>query len=199
MGGDDKEAARIKVMHTHAKQYDNKTEHMFSFLQVLTACTNSFAHGSNDISNAVGPFVAIYLTWKSGSIEEKGKGETPVWTLAMVSLTLGLGFALWGYNLVRILGNRITLHSPTRGFAMELGAATTVVIASRLSLPISTTQCLVGSTVAVSLCNGTVKGTNWRVVAWIMFGWVVTVPAAGLIAGCLMGIIINAPRFGYSG
>lgn len=79
---------------------------------------------------------------------------------------------------------------------MELGAALTVVFATRLGLPISTTQCIVGATLAVGLCTGDLKAVNWRVVAWTYFGWFLTLPITGLISGCLMGFIINAPRFG---
>jgi phosphate/sulfate permease len=109
---------------------------------------------------------------------------------------IDIGLWTYGYNIMRNLGNRITLHSPSRGFSMELGAALTVVLATRLSLPISTTQCISGATVAVGICTGNIKAINWRMVAWIYFGWIITLPITGVVAGCLMGIIINAPRFG---
>ncbi len=99
---------------------------------------------------------------------------------------------------MRNLGNRITLHSPSRGFSMELGSAVTVVLATRLALPVSTTQCITGATVGVGLCNGDWRTINWRMVAWIYFGWFITLPVTGLIAGCLLAIIINAPQFGNS-
>ena len=97
---------------------------------------------------------------------------------------------------MRNLGNRITLHSPSRGFSMELGSALTVIFATRLALPISTTQCIVGATLAVGLCAGDLKAVNWRVVAWTYMGWFVTLPITGLISGCLMAFVIRAPRFG---
>jgi len=81
---------------------------------------------------------------------------------------------------------------------MELGAALTVVMATRLALPISTTQCISGATVAVGLCTGDLRSIHWRMVAWIYLGWIVTLPLTGIVSGCLMGIIINAPRFGKS-
>jgi sodium-dependent phosphate transporter len=107
-----------------------------------------------------------------------------------------LGLWTYGYNIMRNLGNRITLHSPSRGFSMELGSALTVVFATRLALPVSTTQCIIGATLAVGLCTGDLKAINWRVVAWTYAGWLVTLPITGLISGLLMGFIINAPRFG---
>lgn len=82
---------------------------------------------------------------------------------------------------------------------MELGAAATVILASQLGIPVSTTQSISGATVAVGICNGTAHAINWRMVLWIIFGWVITLPCAGTIAGCLYGLIINAPRFGYNG
>ena len=95
---------------------------------------------------------------------------------------------------MRNLGNRITLHSPSRGFSMELGSAITVIMATRLKLPVSTTQCISGATVGVGLCNGTWRTINWRMVLWIYGSWIITLPCAGIISGCLMGIIINAPK-----
>ncbi|KAK7468308.1 Na+/Pi symporter [Stygiomarasmius scandens] len=188
------DAKRLADVHSRAAQYDNKTEHLYSFLQVMTACTASFAHGSNDISNAVGPFATIYETWHTGSYLG-GKTPVPTWILVYGAIWLVIGLATYGYNIMRILGNRLTLHSPTRGFSMELGAAITVVLASQLALPVSTTQCITGATAAVGLCNGDFKSINWKAFAWIFFSWVLTLPCAGILAGCMFGIIANAPRF----
>lgn len=79
---------------------------------------------------------------------------------------------------------------------MELGAAITIILATKLALPVSTTQCITGATVGVGLCNGTWRTINWRMVAWIYFGWFITLPSAGIISGCLMGIVLNAPNWG---
>jgi PiT family inorganic phosphate transporter/sodium-dependent phosphate transporter len=184
----------LEEAHAHVAHFDNKAEYMFSFLQVMTAATASFAHGANDISNAVGPFATIYLVWSTGMTSE----ETPVptWILAFGGASLVLGLWTYGYNIMRNLGNRLTLHSPSRGFCMELGSATTVIMATQLELPISTTQCITGATVGVGLCSGTWRSINWRMVAWIYFGWFITLPVTGIIAGCLMGIILNAPNWG---
>jgi sodium-dependent phosphate transporter len=109
----------------------------------------------------------------------------------------GIVIGLWtcGYNIMMNLGNRLTLHSPTRGFSMELGSAVTVVMATRLAIPISTTQCIVGAAIGVVLCNGDIRALNWRMVSWCYFGWLLTLPIAGTISGVLMGIILNAPHF----
>jgi len=184
----------LAAMHARTQHYDNKTEHLYSFLQVMTAATSSFAHGSNDVSNALGPLSAIFLIWNTGKLSSKS--PVPVWVLVYGAAAIVIGLWTYGYNIMRNLGNRLTLHSPSRGFSMELGSALTVVMATRLALPISTTQCITGATVGVGLCTGDVKAINWRMIAWIYFGWIITLPVTGIIAGCSMGIIINAPQWG---
>ncbi|KAG8820946.1 Na+/Pi symporter [Serendipita sp. 399] len=184
----------LKDMHARATHYDNKAEYLYSFLQVMTAMTASFAHGSNDVSNAMGPLATIYLIWSTATLSSTA--PVPIWVLVFGGSAIVIGLWTYGYHIMRNLGNRLTLHSPSRGFSMELGAALTVVLATRLALPISTTQCIVGATVGVGLCTGDIKAINWRMVAWIYLGWFITLPCTALIAGCLMGIIINAPRWG---
>lgn len=186
-------AGDLVDMHARAAHFDNKTEHLYSFLQVLTAATSSFAHGANDVSNAIGPLSTIFLVWHRGDVAKKA--PVPIWVLAYGGAAIVIGLWTYGYNIMRNLGNRLTLHSPTRGFSMELGSAITVVMATRLALPISTTQCIVGATMGVALCNGDWRALNWRMVAWCYAGWIFTLPIAGIISGCLMGIIINAPRW----
>lgn len=181
-------------MHARAAHFDNKTEHLYSFLQVLTAATSSFAHGANDVANATGPLATVFLIWSTNDIT-KSKPEVPLWILAYGGAGIVVGLWTYGYNIMRNLGNRLTLHSPSRGFSMELGSAVTVVLATRLSLPVSTTQCIVGATMGVAFCNGDLKALNWRMVAWCYGGWIFTLPIAGIISGSLMGIIINAPRW----
>ncbi|KAF8473222.1 phosphate transporter [Kalaharituber pfeilii] len=186
-------ASNLQDVHARAAHFDNKTEHLYSFLQVLTAATASFAHGANDVANAVGPLSTIYLVWSRGTIAKKA--DVPIWVLAYGGAAIVIGLWTYGYNIMRNLGNRLTLQSPSRGFSMELGAAVTVVMATRLSLPVSTTQCIVGATMGVAFCNGDIKALNWRMVAWCYAGWIFTLPIAGIISGCLMGIIINAPHW----
>lgn len=188
----------LEKMHAHAAHYNNRAEYMYSFLQVMTAATASFTHGANDISNAIGPYATIFQIWDTGKLPAKDKADVPLWILAFGGVWLVIGLWTYGYNIMKNLGNRITLHSPSRGFSMELGSAITVILATRLKLPVSTTQCITGATVGVGLCSGTWRTINWRMVAWIYMGWIITLPCAGIISGCLMGIIINAPRWGYT-
>lgn len=178
--------------HSYAKKYDLKVEHLWTYAQVASAMMMSIAHGSNDVANAVGPWAAAYETFRKAEVATKA--STPVWMLVVAGILLGTGFWFFGYHTVRALGNRITLLSPTRGFSMELGAAITVMLASRLSLPVSTTQCLTGSCVGVALCNFDVRAVNWKQVAYIFSGWVLTLPMAGLISGILMVMALNAPH-----
>lgn len=153
----------------------------------------SIAHGSNDVANAVGPWVATYQTYQSGVVDEES--PTPVWFLVVAGLLLGVGFWFFGFHIIRALGNKITQMSPTRGFAAELGAAITVLLASRLALPVSTTQCLTGAALGVALMNYDLKAVNWKQMAKIFFGWVLTLPCAGLCGGLLCLIALNTPHF----
>lgn len=153
----------------------------------------SIAHGSNDVANAVGPWVAAYNTYQAGTVDSSS--PSPVWILAIAGFLLGVGFWVLGWRIVASLGNKITQMSPTRGFAVELGAAITVLLASRLSLPVSTTHCLTGAVIGVGLMNFTLEATDWRHVAWIFLGWVLTLPCAGLVSGILTVMALNTPHF----
>ena len=93
------------------------------------------------------------------------------------------------------MGNKITYHSPSRGCSMEMGAALTVLIFSHYSLPVSTSMCITGATVGVGLCNGTFKAVNFQRVALLLTAWILTIPIAGTLGGCLMGLVLNAPHF----
>lgn len=123
----------VEEIHAHAAHYNNKAEYMYSFLQVMTAATASFTHGANDISNAIGPYATVFQIWNDGRLPENGKSEVPLWILAFGGAMLVIGLWTYGYNIMKNLGNRITLHSPSRGFSMELGSAVTVILATRLS------------------------------------------------------------------
>lgn len=194
--GNEKQGKRMQEIYARAKQYPNDTEHLFSFMQVVTACTASFAHGANDLSNAIGPFSVIYDVWKKGTISgaDGGKTKIEVWMLVYGAATLVVGLATYGYNIMAVLGNRITLHSPSRGFCMELGASITVILASQYGIPVSTTMCITGATIGVALCNGDIRTINWRQIAWIYLGWFATIIIVCTASACLLAIVINAPR-----
>ncbi|KAL2809363.1 phosphate transporter [Aspergillus granulosus] len=188
------EGARMERVYSHAKKYPNEVEHTYSFVQILTACTASFAHGANDIGNSVGPWAVLYSAWRTGEPSES-KAEVPVWQLAVLAIMISIGLITYGYNIMKVMGNKITYHSPSRGCSMELGAAITVLVFSQYKLPVSTSMCITGATIGVGLCNGTIKAVNWQRVGLLGLGWIMTIPIAGTLAGCLMGLFLNAPHF----
>lgn len=187
------DSSLLQAVHGRAHRYDIRVEHLWTYCQVLSAAMMSIAHGSNDVANAVGPFAAAYQTYAAGVVETES--DTPVWLFAVAALLLGLGFWCYGHRVVRALGSKITQMSPTRGFAIELGAAITILIASRLGLPVSTTQSLVGAVMGVALMNYDLGAVNWRQLAFIFVGWVLTLPCTALVSGLLCLMALNAPQF----
>ncbi|KAF2657687.1 phosphate transporter [Lophiostoma macrostomum CBS 122681] len=188
------EGARMQRVYANAEKYPNEVEHTYSFVQILTACTASFAHGANDIGNSVGPWAVIYGAWSTGNAAA-AKAPVPVWQLAVLSATISLGLITYGYNIMKVMGNKITYHSPSRGCSMEMGAAITVLVFSQFSLPVSTSMCITGATVGVGLCNGTLKAVNFQRVGLLVLAWIMTIPIAGMLGGVLMGLFLNAPHF----
>jgi sodium-dependent phosphate transporter len=187
------QGANQKKVHNAAVRYDNKTEYLFSFLQICTAAFASFAHGSNDVANAAGPLSAIVELYNTGKLDSKV--PVPLWILALMGIAIDIGLMTMGYKIMSVLGNNLTYHTPSRGFSMELGAALAVVTASFLGIPVSTTHCITGSTIGVGLCNGTLGAVNWFGVAWILFGWVFTLPFAGGLSAGLLTLLLKAPKF----
>ena len=188
------EGRRMERVYAHAEKYSNEVEHTYSFVQILTACTASFAHGANDIGNSVGPWAVIYTAWRTGDAAQS-KAPVPLWQLAVLALTISTGLITYGYNIMKVMGNKITYHSPSRGCSMEMGAAITVLVFSQFSLPVSTSMCITGATVGVGLCNGTLKAVNFQRVGLLLLSWIMTIPIAGTLAGVLMGLFLNAPHF----
>ena len=123
----------MEEKHALAAHYDNKAEFMYSFLQIMTACTASFTHGANDVSNAIGPYSTIFQIWQSAALPPDGEASVPLWILAFGGVALVIGLWTYGYHIMHNLGNRLTLNSPSRGFSMELGSTITIIIATRLS------------------------------------------------------------------
>jgi PiT family inorganic phosphate transporter len=154
-------------------------EKVFAVLMVFTACAMAFAHGSNDVANAVGPLAAIASVIQSGG-EIAVKSSMPWWILLLGATGIVAGLATLGYKVIETVGRNITELTPSRGFAAELAAATTVVLASGTGLPISTTHTLVGAVLGVGLARG-LSAVDFSVVGRIIVSWVVTLPVgAGL-------------------
>jgi PiT family inorganic phosphate transporter len=154
-------------------------EKVFAVLMVVTACCMAFAHGSNDVANAIGPLAAVVsIVQNDGEIG--AKAQLVWWILPLGGLGIVAGLALFGHRVIRTIGKGITHLTPSRGFAAELAAASTVVIASGTGLPISTTQTLVGAVLGVGMARG-IAALNLSVVRNIVVSWVITLPAgAGL-------------------
>jgi PiT family inorganic phosphate transporter len=153
-------------------------ERVFAVLMIFTACAMAFAHGSNDVANAVGPIAAIVGVLQNGAI--MAKTTMPSWILLLGGVGIVAGLATYGFKVMATIGKKITELTPSRGFAAELGAATTVVLASATGLPISTTHTLVGAVLGVGIARG-IGALNLRVVGTIFLSWIVTLPAgAGL-------------------
>ena len=154
-------------------------ERVFAVLMVFTACAMAFAHGSNDVANAVGPLAAVANIVQSGG-EIAAKSSMPWWILLLGGSGIVAGLIMLGYRVIETVGRNITELTPSRGFAAELAAATTVVLASGTGLPISTTHTLVGAVLGVGLARG-ISAVNARVVGKIILSWIISLPVgAGL-------------------
>ncbi|MEQ3683163.1 inorganic phosphate transporter [Alcanivorax sp.] len=158
----------------------SSVERVFAVLMIFTACAMAFAHGSNDVANAVGPLAAINSVLASGG-EIGAKAEMPSWILLVGAMGIVFGLAIFGARVMATVGKKITELTPSRGFAAELGAATTVVLASSTGLPISTTHTLVGAVLGVGMARG-IGSLNLRVISTIFTSWVVTLPAGALLS-----------------
>ncbi|HSL39167.1 MAG TPA: inorganic phosphate transporter, partial [Desulforhopalus sp.] len=155
-------------------------ERVFSPMMLFTACAMAFAHGSNDVANGIGPLAAVYSIVSSGG-EVMQNSPLPNWILLLGGFGIVLGLITLGYRVMMTIGKRITELTPSRGFCAELAAATTVVIASRTGLPVSTTHILVGAVLGVGLARG-IGALDLRVVLNIVISWLVTLPAGAMMA-----------------
>ena len=161
------------------KQHFHTVERVFAVLMIVTACGMAFAHGSNDVANAIGPLAAVISIAQSGEIG--AKSATPIWVLILGGGGIVVGLATYGRHVIATVGEKITQLTPSRGFAAELAAATTIVIASGTGIPISTTHTLVGAVLGVGLARG-IEAIDLRVVGRIFVSWVVTIPAGAILA-----------------
>ena len=171
---------RIKRVSAAEGQDVKSIERLFGVLMLFTACAMAFAHGSNDVANAIGPLAAVNSIIESGG-DVVQKAVMPSWILFLGGAGIVAGLALYGFRVMRTIGTQITELTPSSGFAAELAAATTVVLASAYSLPISTTHTLVGGVLGVGLAKG-LHALNLRVVGTIFLSWLVTLPAGAILA-----------------
>ena len=161
------------------RQHFYTVERVFAVLMIVTACSMAFAHGSNDVANAIGPLAAVISIAQTGVVG--AKSAIPIWVLALGGGGIVIGLATYGRRVIATVGHKITQLTPSRGFAAELAAATTIVIASGTGIPISTTHTLVGAVLGVGLARG-IEAIDLRVVGRIFVSWVVTIPAGAFLA-----------------
>jgi PiT family inorganic phosphate transporter len=171
--------SRIQIQISDVYQYGN-VEKVFAVLMLFTACSMAFAHGSNDVANAIGPLAAINsIIANSGGVLQKS--SMPPWILLLGGGGIVAGLVMYGHKVIATIGTHITHLTPSSGFAAELAAASTVIIATGNSLPVSTTHTLVGGVLGVGLARG-LSSLNLRVVGTIFMSWIITLPAGALLS-----------------
>jgi len=171
---------RIKVDKKADKKFHFHTvEKVFGVLMVVTACGMAFAHGSNDVANAIGPVAAVISVVSTGAVGQNA--PIPPWVLLLGGVGIVIGLATFGRRVIATVGSRITHLTPSRGFAAELAAASTIVFASGTGMPISTTHTLVGAVLGVGMARG-ISAINIGVVGNIFLSWIVTIPAGALLS-----------------
>ena len=165
------------------------SESQFAYLMIFTSCAVAFAHGSNDVANAIGPLAAINQA-TSQLLNQPYTLETPLWILFLGAAGIVLGLATLGYRVMKTIGENIVKLTPSKGFSAQLAAALTVVIASQLDMPVSTTHTLVGAVIGIGLVEGA-STINFNSVRTIVMSWVVTLPAGALLSIVFLELFTN--------
>ena len=164
-------------------------EAQFAYLMIFTSCAVAFAHGSNDVANAIGPLAAINQA-TSQLLNQPYTLETPLWILFLGAIGIVVGLATLGYRVMKTIGENIVKLTPSKGFSAQLAAALTVVIASQLDMPVSTTHTLVGAVIGIGLVEGA-SSINFNSVRTIVLSWVVTLPAGALLSIAFLEVFTN--------
>ena len=187
----------VKEIHDNSEDFGEKTEESFKYLQIFTAICDSFSHGANDVANAIGPYAAIVSIYMNEGILEKTveMNEYSYAILGMGGLGISLGLFIYGYKIIRAIGVKLSCITPSRGFSIELGSATIIIIGSRLGIPLSTTHCQVGATIGVAALEDIKKcsGINWKIARKVFFGWTITLLVVGGTTALLVAQGIYAP------
>jgi len=162
----------------NASEY-NKIEKIFAYFQIFSAAMVAFAHGANDVANAIGPVAAVIQTVKMNMISEIT--TTPRWILALGGVGIVVGLATWGWRVIETIGHKITQLTPTRGFCAEFASALVILVASKMGMPISTTHALVGAVLGVGLAKG-LSALNLKMLRTIILSWIITIPSCAVIS-----------------
>jgi len=172
--------ARVKVDESADKEFHFHTvERVFAVLMVVTACSMAFAHGSNDVANAIGPVAAVISIVNTGTVHQSA--TVPIWVLALGGIGIVIGLATYGRHVIAMVGSRITPLTPSRGFAAGVAASFTIVFASGTGMPVSTTHALVGAVLGVGMARG-FSAIDLGVVGRIFLSWIITIPAGALLS-----------------
>ena len=165
----------------------NPIELVFARFQLLSACFVAFAHGSNDVGNAIAPLAAIVYINQTGSVPTNGL-NTPLWILILGGVGIVSGLAIWGKKVIATIGENIIALQPSSGFCAEIATATTILIASRLGLPVSTSHALVGGVVGIGLVQN-IKSIQFQTLQNIAAAWLITVPVSAVLSATIFSIV----------
>ena len=179
-------AGKAVIRRFTASDQDDSTEQVFRKIQIGTSCYVALAQGANDVANAIGPLAVIYFLVNTGTVG--AKVPVPIWLLLFGGVGIACGIGMAGHRVMETIGTKITTLTNTRGFAVDFAAASTVLLTSKMGLPVSTTHAAVGGVLGVGLAGG-IEAVNFRIVLQIMLYWVLTVPAAAVTSMILFKVL----------
>ena len=191
----------VAKIHEEAEIFEPKTEEFFKSIQVFTAICDSFSHGANDVANAIGPFMAIYIISKNGTVtKDNDFGSDAYWFLALGGVGISVGLFVYGYKILHAIGTKLCKLTPSRGSAIELASAIVIITGSRLEIPLSTTHCQVGATMGVAALEDpyTCKGINMKIIFKCVAGWVITLVVVGSTTALITAQGAYTPEVGKS-
>jgi solute carrier family 20 (sodium-dependent phosphate transporter) len=187
------ESKKAEEIWDNVEKFDEDAEHLFTYVQVFTACLNAFAHGANDVANAIAPISGVLVIYQEGTINSKSPVQK--WVLAYGGIGIVLGCLMYGYKVMKALGYKVTAFSPSRGACAELSSSLFVVSASFAGIPVSSTQSITGAVLGVGLASGS-SNVNWLFFGQVCVGWVViffvsVILSAGLFSFCAYSPSLN--------
>jgi sodium-dependent phosphate transporter len=184
------ESEKATQIWDDSEKFDPHAEQLFTYVQVFTSCMDSFAHGANDVANAIAPLSAILLIYQTGELQSKAPVQK--WILAYGGLGIVVGLLLYGYKVIKSIGFKLSVISPSRGSMAELASSLFVVTASFLSIPVSTTQSQVGAVAGIG-CVGGLKNVDWWFFSKVCFSWMVVFFSAAILSAGIFSMFAFTP------